>query len=437
MPHSNSDSYVPPTSEEISGLVLSFAELEGARLQEIELSEDYFCLGFYSGGPLKWLVMDLRPKSCGLFLLRSEQRPPHRPQKKPLVLFLNSHARDHRLLGVSQVSELGRVVELGFQHPEALTLRMVLIPSQINVSVHAGAKNISLQKPRELRAATQSALSDGRVPRSSEQITAQWLGLRQLSRQKDREGDAGSSLAVLIEKKRKAIAKVQDELMRKSSAPYRELGAFLVQTQSLDVPEELRAYILPEESLSENIERAFARAKELEQKQVRTKERLDSLNRELMALNERIGGQRENSSSPIREPEERVSSRRKPGAKEAYRARTLKLGDELEFQTGKSAKDNLALLRQSRAWDLWLHIKDQPGSHGILFRPKNKSISDEHLRAAAVFLLQSSGPSAKKMGLERAEILVAECRFVRPIKGDKLGRVTYHSARTLLLKGPR
>jgi hypothetical protein len=32
---------------------------------------------------------------------------------------------------------------------------------------------------------------------------------------------------------------------------------------------------------------------------------------------------------------------------------------------------------------------------------------------------------------QRIAVVIVECRFVKPIKGDKLGRVIYHGERTL------
>lgn len=450
----NSEIYLPPTAEELSALVVEKLQgLTGHRLQEIELSTQFLALGFFGGGPLKWLVMDLRPKSCGVFHLSSDQRPRHKPEKKPLVLFLNSHARDHRLVAVEHQAELGRVVDLHFQHPDGLHVRLVLIPSQINVTATLGKKSLSLHKPREIEAAAHQASHRTAAARSPDELTAQWLKLFALKTKAvpaaspSSPSSASSSSAEaasadekayqeLVLKKRRAIAKVEDELLRKNSAPYRELGDFLVQNQTLKVPDSMRALLNLKKNLAENIGAAYSKAKELEHKQTRTEQRLQQLRAELVALEKNPGkaAGRSQASGGSGSGAGATKKSKASGAA-AYRARTLRLTEDLEFQVGKSAKDNLALLRQSRSWDFWLHVKDQPSSHGILFRPKNKPVTDDQLRAAAVFMLQNlKAGAADQMKGEKVEFLVAECRHVRPIKGDKLGRVTHHNARTLSVR---
>ncbi|MFN9065949.1 MAG: DUF814 domain-containing protein, partial [Bdellovibrionales bacterium] len=103
---------------------------------------------------------------------------------------------------------------------------------------------------------------------------------------------------------------------------------------------------------------------------------------------------------------------------------------------GKSAQDNLALLRAAKAWDLWLHLRDYPGSHLILSLDKGQSVPQEVLNEAALWLAESSVKSKVKLSGMRFDVLVVECRFVRPIKGDKLGRVNYQNERVFTVIMP-
>ncbi len=98
---------------------------------------------------------------------------------------------------------------------------------------------------------------------------------------------------------------------------------------------------------------------------------------------------------------------------------------------GKSAADNLALLRQAKAWDYWLHLRDYPGAHAIIHRQRDQLISEGEIFEVAEWVAKESLSSKSLLVGQKIAIVMVECRFVRPIKGDKLGRVTYHSERTL------
>jgi predicted ribosome quality control (RQC) complex YloA/Tae2 family protein len=80
-------------------------------------------------------------------------------------------------------------------------------------------------------------------------------------------------------------------------------------------------------------------------------------------------------------------------------------------------------------------VKDQASAHAILFRPKGAKIPDETLRKASQWLIKMSLGSKYKNHLgEKFEILSTECRFVSPIKGDRLGRVTYRNEKVFVVK---
>src|SRR6185312_17055747 len=99
--------------------------------------------------------------------------------------------------------------------------------------------------------------------------------------------------------------------------------------------------------------------------------------------------------------------------------RTLHLSEDLTAVMGKSAADNIKILRRARAWDLWFHLRDFPSSHAVLFRNKGAKVSDSTMfQVAAWFVRQHFGSKAAGHVGEKFDIIVTECRFVRPIKGD-------------------
>lgn len=61
--------------------------------------------------------------------------------------------------------------------------------------------------------------------------------------------------------------------------------------------------------------------------------------------------------------------------------------DNLKISIGKSESENIALLRDARADDIWMHIRDIPSSHLIIHGTKNTQVKDEILRKAGEILL--------------------------------------------------
>lgn len=116
--------------------------------------------------------------------------------------------------------------------------------------------------------------------------------------------------------------------------------------------------------------------------------------------------------------------------KSESKGRRLKLSEQMDAVMGKTAKDNLALLRQAQPTDLWLHLKDEPSAHVIIVKPKNLEVPQNLIQKASEWLIAEMFSKKKDRFGGRFQVIAVECRHVRPIKGDKHGRVTYHNART-------
>lgn len=235
-----------------------------------------------------------------------------------------------------------------------------------------------------------------------------------------------------IAKKEKALNKVQEELEKKITQPWQQIGQWLVAQQSLAVPEKWTLWIDKKHSLAWNIENCFKKSKENKAKVTGTQERVKILQQELNILKQLEGPQAYLNS--LSHKPKRISLPAKLQGK--VKTRSLDLGQGLKVYFGRSAADNLKLLRQARAWDYWLHLEDMPSSHGILMRNRGQEVKDSLLKEAGQKLLELSLAS-QKLALVKGDmmgLLVTECRYVTPIKGDKLGRVTYRQARKLVLR---
>jgi predicted ribosome quality control (RQC) complex YloA/Tae2 family protein len=403
--------------------------LIGARLQEIETTDTDLVLGFYSFGELLWLWIDMNAtRPC--LLPWSELPFRVNGKKTPLNLFLRAHFRDRVLREVERSRAQGRVIHFYFGEAE---LEVRLFPHGRNIVARAEGKSLSWQKQKDLPEAKPSEDEPFHLlpPRPLDALREEWCASRKERRTSKSGDDVKERLLSESRRNLKAIAKVEEELDRKRQMPWRALGDWMKANQSLDVPKEWEPFVDKRRKLSWNIEQAYGRARDVETKIFGTERRLEILREELHKLESL-------KSEPVaRLPAEPERLPRQPLKNLDVSARTLKLNERVSVLAGKNAADNLKLLRKARPWDLWLHLRDFPSQHAIVFRNKGEKINDATLgKISEWFVRQHFGAKYGQHAGERLEILVAECRHVRPIKGDRIGRVTYQNERVLIFKIP-
>lgn len=415
-------------------------ELSGAQLQEVLSTEEGLVLSFYQRArKMIFLVFDLdRPfPFLGIF---PENPWPKQKKTKPAALFLNSHAKNSFFESAELVDELGRVVRITIgKNENAVVVEFRLIPKQANLIIRSGKKSISWYPVKELAendsSFTVSGADDVRsisnmmglwlqrrgagaktaenLPKSSQSPFEKWLR----SREKD------------IEKKKKAVTAIKNQIQQYSTEEWAQAGEYLKTNGLKNVKPEFSVYVDFEKKLSANIERCFEKAKAIKRKIAGSEQRLLVLQQELNNLNDlseaaygRSLAQREalKNKVPVRKVEGRLRKTQIPGT-------------GITAYMGKSAADNMDLLRNSKPHDLWLHLKDYPSAHAIIHRQKNQTLADNDLKTICSWFVQE-GLTEKQTQLGgKFSVVVVECRHVKPVKGDKIGRVTYHNAREVLI----
>lgn len=404
-------------------------------------------LQLYKNGEFQ-LVFDMHPNRPSLALTPPQWRLP-KPKTVPLSLFLNSHAKNKRLIAVNVIEELGRVVDFVFANrDQQCVVRAILIPRQPNLIAITDEKKISWNKPKDLAPAQpQPSLGDENA-RDWSEYTELWL--QQRSSNSASAQKAASNLQELggsasakdpqqkqieknIEKKKRAMATIESELSLEEEKKWQEFGQFLKTAEPIS--DQWRELYDGKINRSQNMEKAFQRSKDLRRKKQGTLDRLEKLKQEVAELEHALKNPESAIASAVvrsREGAEKTKSYQM--MKDAQiKGRTLKLDEETEAVIGKSGTDNLKLLREARAWDLWLHLRDYPGSHAIIFKAKNKNLSHAQLQQVAIRLAEASVKNAKGL---RLDVVMAECRYVRPVKGAKAGLVTFQNEKVFTITVP-
>lgn len=404
---------------EIAALANGLESLVNSRLQRVESGEDWISFLFYGEGQEKPLFLSLKPSLPVLLPMRA----PRSLKKKtiPALLFLKAHFDNHILRQVSHDPTEGRVLRLHFSNGGVVEIR--LFPHGQNLIARLDDKRLSTHKVNELQASG-SVSTRVEVPdRTVDQLIEEYESIYE-----KKAASANGGVEVKKEQIEKALAKkeralelVEKDLKEKTESPFRQVGEWLKAHQSLDVPNVWSAYVDRQKSFAENLNAVFQKAKQTDEKLINAQKRVDELKKEIEKL----------KAGEWLAPQATQSPLKKAGAK----GRTIELtGGRLLF-LGRSAEENMKLLRASQPWDYWLHIKDFPGSHGIIRRNKQETISDAVFIEALQHLVgKQFGAKGKVHDGEKYSCFIAECRFVKPIKGDRIGRVNYQNERVLTIQ---
>lgn len=400
-----------------------------AQLQDLWTDGEIVVFQFYSRREL-YLALRLHPSAPLLWL--QDRKPRVKRAAKPVTVFVNSHGKNLYLRELHVLLDQGRVLEFLLSGGDKeCRLRFDLIPKNPNLMAASDGKSISWNKPVELPPpqlpvferiardweawSRQAAEFHGTAATSSAAPVPAPL---EKAAPAPPKSEAQKQVEKDLQKKRKAITAMTEQLQASDADRYRELGDHLKASEA--VPEHLSGLYNAERSRFDNMAAAYQKAKDIERKRQGTQARITLLLGEVAKLEQRLASGRFDQKEP-------APSRAGQVMKKAQAAgRRLQLEGGFEAALGKSGADNLAILRQARAWDLWVHLKGEPGAHAVLFRNRDQAVPRETVQAVAEWVWKES--KGKKLALvgQKYEVIVVECRFVKPIKGDRLGRVTYH-----------
>lgn len=100
------------------------------------------------------------------------------------------------------------------------------------------------------------------------------------------------------------------------------------------------------------------------------------------------------------------------------------LSSGYELWIGRSAIENDELVRQGSPHELWMHLRDYPGAHGLIRSGKKSSPSEVDLEMAMQIVAKLSQTKKRNFSYgEKLEFILAPLKFVRKPKGAKPGSV--------------
>lgn len=424
-------------------------ELADSQLQEVLSTVEGLVLSFYRFNKeprMSYLVFDL--DSAYPFLGFFYDNPWSRQKKivKPVSLFLNAHAKNNHFKAVEIFAELGRVVRFFFKDDSqddsqfnnqiGCQIEFRLIPKQANLIVSSKKKSISWCPVKDLAQNNLNyTVQNNEEVRSIAFMMNQWLRRRGTEAtfasenlhspfekwKKNKEKD--------LTKKNKALLAIEEQIDKFKNEEWSEVGEYLKINKLKNLKPEWSVYIDYKKSVSVNMQNCFEKAKAAKSKVKGATDRLLILKKEILALSDLSLEKYEHFLCL-----QNLKKNKTPARKVEGRLRKMNIADSsLTAYMGKSAADNMDLLRRAKPHDLWLHLKDYPSAHAIIHLQKNQKVSDLDIKKIAIWLAKEGLSHQKSQNAGKYSVVLAECRHVKPLKGDKLGRVTYNNAREILI----
>lgn len=174
------------------------------------------------------------------------------------------------------------------------------------------------------------------------------------------------------------------------------------QDVEIEIPQSAR-------DLKEGINMLFQRSKKLKQKAKNLHIERENLEEKICFLNRLIFSVQNSSElSELRIYTKKRQKREKKENKESYFTLFL---DGYKISVGRNQKENIALLKEAKAQDIWMHIKDRSGSHLIIHTGK-ESVREELLQKAAKICTNFSGYEG-----ERCSVDYTKRKFVKIYDG--------------------
>lgn len=396
--------------------------LLNAQLQDFAVEEKDLVLLFYAGKSFA-LHISLRTPPV-IFFEYDAFKLSQDTRKSPIGLFLGRHFLRKSVSEIRHKDDWGRRVELHFNvdHQETFYIEITLVPGFQNIGVFAENKRIFWQKPRKLPDSISELKTDVLEFRSLDQIREEWYGQGKTGDKLSTEKDWKKEVQKKILKKSEAIEKIINlDLENKNSVQaYYKVGELLKYQSIAELSVEDKKWINDQQTREWNREHLFKKAKAMASKKSGMAARIEVLSREIAELTDSLDG-------PPPEPKHNISV----AGKVSVETRKLEVSGTLSLYMGKNAKDNVQLLKSSQPWEIWFHLKDYPSAYAITRRNKGVLIEHGDMIKMAVWFAKECFKSKKEKLPTHVEIIYAETRFVKLLKGDRLGRVTYANGKTL------
>ena len=410
-------------------------------MQDVYCVDEKLSFGFYKDRNVHWIIIDLNQTwpFIGLFDQPFRTGP---KTVKPVTLFVQSRFKNRLLKTIQIKNEGDRVIEFIFD--DSATWEFRAIPKQVNFTCTDNRKSVSWNKLQTL--STESAahrmeqIKDSLEVRSIKSIFTFW---QRINVDFEKKQDQSQTVSVYDKwkkqrekdfiKKSQALEKLNAQVNNPLVKTYKLIGEHLKTNGYKNLELEWPKLIDLKLRVSENIEVCFQKAKQLQSKSVGAQKRIEVLRQEMNSIKNTSPEAFETEIEHKRTKTKTNQLAPRGNNQISARKKVIDEAQEIYCYMGKSAQENVKLLKTAKSWYIWLHLKDYPSAYAIVFYAKNLKLSDSHIRDAAKWLVEESFKNKKEIPGYKVKVVFTECRHIKLVKGDRLGRVTYSLAKELVI----
>lgn len=417
--------------------------IEHSPLQDVYCVDEKLSFGFYKNHSVHWVVVDLGQTWPFIGLLPDPYKSGPKTVK-PVMLFIQSRFKNRILKKIQVLKEGERIIQFIFD--DQARWEFHAIPGHTNFICHDQKKTISWSKVIDLHGGNSEArehLKDTLEVRSINTISSIWQRFNVKFDKNSDQASMNSGLSTYdkwkkqrekdLTKKSQALEKLKAQVHNPLIQEFQKIGEHLktlgYKNLELDWPKHIDMKL----RVAQNIEICFQKSKQLKSKAAGAQKRIEILRAEIENVKDLS---REAFDQDIESKRSRTPRGKLPQKQDMQiqtRKKTVDEALDIVGYMGKSAQENVKLLKAAKSWHIWIHLKDYPSAYAILFYGKNVKLSDQHIRTVAQWLVEESFRNKKEMPGYKVKVIFTECRYVKLIKGDRLGRVTYSLAKELVI----
>ena len=411
------------TYDDIYVICEELGQLLGGRVQKVFSSKLLrYELEIYKGGQSsqslsRYLVFDLKPARP--LILSTELTPAKKVKhKSPVFNFLNAHFLNSQLRKIEVAEKPNRILRLEFQTLEQTrTLTFKCYPHGQEIFLEANGKHVvcPLRRLSEGEEATSyvepeivfSWLTNSRIETSTESDEADDLKTGKSSSTKKENQDYSFRLKKKLER---AISNIDSTFSVQRSADQEEIiklenEAVLLQQQEVVSGVDLNAL--------------YERVKKLKRKSELTTSRRTELQKQLDYLETEEG---QKQFSDVRKPESAL--KKSQDERNLFSGTRVRIDSHFELWVGRTAWQNDDLVRLASPHEIWIHLRDYAGAHGLIRGPKKSEPPQALIEFSCRIVGQLS--QSKKHPFSEGQpldFIVTPKKFVRKLKGSAPGKV--------------
>ncbi|MCC6278417.1 MAG: DUF814 domain-containing protein [Oligoflexia bacterium] len=374
--------------------------LKGGQLQKIYgIDAHTVVLEFRTPGQTYALVLCLKPSRPWFGVDAEGSAKASRPRKvvlTPVINFLRAHFVGLEFLGIAVAQKPNRLLRLDFDSSEGIRrLYFKVFPHGCQIGLEANDKQVV--QPRLKTNLWGELVNVAFVepePRSEFSKSQEVMSL---------ENAPERPAAVKENKKAAKLERAIQNLQKSLDDPTYEQSI----NNLLDEAEALKGR---GGRLGTKLQKIYGEIHTLKTKRRVSEERLGALQRELQDLPSNTEASLEKQTvAPI---------------EKRWKGIQVSLDPEWELWVGRNAQQNDELIKAVQPHDLWIHLRDYPGAHGVI-RGSKKASPPEHLIEKACLVVAQLSQRKKHPFLpgEKLDFIVTPRKFVRKKKGMAPGQV--------------